>query len=324
MMRRSAQHAGDEGEALRIGIVGIGGVGGYLAACLTQAGHEVALLSRGANLAALRERGIRLTGPLGPIETGPLNASDDASKLGGAEAVIITTKLYDLEKVARQAAPMVAPGAFVIPVQNGVEAQPILAAALPHATVLKATIFIAAFLTAPGTILQKSPFCRLRLGAAAGPSGADVQRIAAALNRPPRIEAAVSPDIDADLWRKFTMLAPFAAVASVTRKPVGPVLSDPALMAELTGAIGEVVAIARAKGIALPADIVPATLATMRQFPPDAQPSMMEDLVAGRPLELDHLAGAVVRFGKALGVPTPIHEKAYAALKPFAAGKPRG
>jgi 2-dehydropantoate 2-reductase len=235
--------------------------------------------------------------------------------------VIVTTKLYDLDSVARQAAPMVGPGTIVIPVQNGVEAEEILARALPQAKVLKATIFIASFLTGPGTILQKAPFCRLRIGAAAGPSGADVHRIAAALNDPPRIEASVSPDIDVDLWRKFAMLAPFAAVACMARKPTGPVLNDPALFAELKDAIGEVVAVARAKKIALPPDIEAATIATTRQFPPDAQPSMMEDMVAGRPLELEYLSGAVVRFGRALGVPTPVHEKAYRELAPLAGGK---
>ena len=308
---------------MKFGIVGIGGVGGYFAACLTQAKHEVALLARGANLAALRERGIRLTGPLGPIETGPLKASDDARQLAGAEAVIVTTKLYDLESVARQAAPMVGAGTMVIPVQNGVEAQPILARALPQANVLKATIYISSFLTGPGTILQKAPFCRLRIAAADGPSGAEVQRVAAALNHPPRIEATVSPNIDVDLWRKFTMLAPFAAVACVARKATGAVLGDPALVAQLKEAIAEVVAVARAKKIALPPDIEAATVAAIGQFPPDSQPSMLEDLRAGRPLELEYLAGAVVRFGRALGVPTPIHEKAYREFAPLAAGKKR-
>jgi 2-dehydropantoate 2-reductase len=310
-------------ERVKFGIVGIGGVGGYFAACLTQAGHEVALLARGANLAALRERGIRLTGPLGPVETGPLNASDDASRLGGAEAVIVTTKLYDLETVARQAAPMVAPGAIVIPVQNGVEAEAILARALPQAKLLKAMIFIASFLVAPGTILQKAPFCRLRIAAASGPSGAEVERVAAALNNPPRIEAVVSPAIDSDLWRKFALLAPFAAVACMARKATGAVLGEPALFDQFKAAVAEVAAVARAKNVDLPPDIVDATVATMRQFPPDAQPSMMEDLVAGRPLELEYLSGAVVRFGKALGIPTPVHEKAYRELLPLVSGKSR-
>jgi 2-dehydropantoate 2-reductase len=102
------------------------------------------------------------------------------------------------------------------------------------------------------------------------------------------------------------------------------VLGEPALFAQFKDAVGEVAAVARAKKIDLPPDIVDATVATMRQFPPDAQPSMMEDLVAGRPLELEYLSGAVVRFGKELGIPTPVHEKAYRELAPLAEGRPRG
>jgi 2-dehydropantoate 2-reductase len=313
-----------DGGAVKFGIVGGGGVGGYLAARLKQAGHEVAVLARGANLAALRARGLHVSGPLGNVETGPLNASDDARELGPAEAVIVTTKMYDLESVARQAAPMAGPGAQVIPVQNGVEAHEILARALPGAKVLKGTIYVSSFLVGPGTILLKSPFCRLKIAAASGPSGDDVQRVAAALNDPPRIEAAVAPDIDLDLWRKFAMLAPFSSVACLARVGVGPVLGDPALMSQLKEAIGEVAAVARAKKVMLPPDIEAATIAQMRQFPGDAKPSMLEDLEAGRPLEVDYLAGAVVRFGKALGVPTPVHAKAYQALAPFAAGARRG
>jgi 2-dehydropantoate 2-reductase len=309
---------------VKFGIVGAGGVGGYLAARLKQAGHDVAVLARGANLAALRARGISVTSALGNTESGPLKASDDARELGPADAVIVTTKLYDLEKVARQAAPMVGPETLVIPVQNGVEAHEIISRALPGAKVLKGTIYVSSFLRAPGIILHNSPFCRLRIAAASGPSGADVQRVAAALNDPPRIETTVAPDIEADLWRKFAMLAPFSATGCLARVPVGPVLNDPALMVQLKEAIGEVAAVARAKNVELPPDIEAATIAQMRQFPGNAKPSMLEDLEAGRPLELEYLAGAVVRFGKALGIPTPVHARAYQALAPLAAGTRRG
>lgn len=308
---------------VRFGIVGAGGVGGYLAARLRQAGHAVAVLARGANLAALRERGISVASPLGNTESGPLEASDDARDLGIADAVLVTPKLYDLEGAARRAKPMVGPDTLVIPVQNGVEAHEILACALPGAKVLKATIYVSAFLRAPGTILHNSPFCRLRIAAASGPSGDDVQRVAAALNDPPRVEATVAPDIELDLWRKFAMLAPFSVTGCLARVPVGPVLNDPGLLAQLKEAIGEVAAVARAKGVRLPADIETATIAQMRQFPGSAKPSMLEDLEAGRPLEVEYLAGAVVRFGQALGVPTPIHAKAYRALAPLAAGTRR-
>jgi len=305
---------------MHIAIVGSGGVGGYLGARLKLAGHDVAMLARGANLAALRARGIRLKGAMGEAETGPMRASDDPAALGPAEAVFMTTKLYDLDSVARGAAPLVGADAVVVPVQNGVEAHEILSRALPGANVLKGTIYVSSFLVGPGEILCKSPFCRLRFAAAKPADRPAAERFAAALTGVPGLDAAISPDIDADLWRKFLMLAPFAAIACMARAPIGKVLGDPALLADLKGAMAEATAVARARGFAPPADIEAATLAQMRQLPDGAKPSMLEDLEAGRPLELEYLSGAVLRFGKAAGIPTPIHEKAYRELSPALKG----
>jgi 2-dehydropantoate 2-reductase len=299
-------------------IVGGGGVGGYLAARLKLAGHDVGVLARGANLAALRERGLRLKSPLGDAQTGPIRAASEPNELGRSDIVFMTTKLYDLEAVARSAAALVGDDTVVVPVQNGVEAHELITRALPGATVLKGTIYVSSFLVGPGEILHKSPFCRLRFAAASPAHDEAAQRAARDLKAVPGIDVAVSPDIDLDLWKKFVMLAPFAAVACVARSPIGPVLDDPALLARLKAAMAETIAVARAKHIALPEDIEALTIQQLRQFPAGAKPSMLEDLEAGKPLELEYLAGAVVRFGKALGVPTPVHEAAYRAISTFA------
>src|SRR5262245_15225757 len=119
--------------AMKAGIVGGGGVGGYLAARLKLAGHDIGIVARGPNLAALRERGLRLKSPLGDAETGPLKASDDPREIGPVDALFMTTKMYDLEAVARTATALVGPSTLVIPVQNGVEAHEILMRALPGA-----------------------------------------------------------------------------------------------------------------------------------------------------------------------------------------------
>lgn len=305
---------------MKIAIVGAGGVGGYLGTRLKLAGHDIGMVARGATLEALLKRGLRLKSPLGDAETGPVAASKDPRDLGPAEAVFMTTKLYDLEAVARTAVPLVGADTLVVPVQNGVEAHAILARALPGAAVLKATIYISSFITGPGEYLHKSPFCRLRFAAADPAQGDAAQRLAVVLNATPGIEAGISPDIEADLWRKFVMLAPFAAVSCVARATMGQVLGDPVLLARLKAAMAETIAVARARKVALPGDIEAATFAQMRQFPDHAKPSMLEDIEAGRPLELDYLSGAVMRFGAAAGVPTPVHAAAYRALQPQAAG----
>ncbi len=306
---------------MNFAIVGCGGVGGYLGARLKLAGHGVGFLARGSNLTALREHGLGVRSPLGDAQTGPLEASADPNDLGPADVLFMTTKMYGLEAVARHAAPLVGPGTVVIPVQNGVEAHEILTRALPGAAVLKGTIYISSFLIGPGQILHKSPFCRLRFAATARTHEDSVRRIALVLNAVPGIEAAVSLDIELDLWRKFIMLAPFAAVACMARAPVGRVLDDPALLAQLKAAMAEAIAVARAKHVALPDDIEKLTIDQQRQFPANAKPSMLEDMDAGRPLELEYLSGAIVRFGKALGVPTPVHSTAYRLLSPYAAGR---
>lgn len=301
---------------MKFAIVGTGGVGGYLGARLIAAGHPVVFLARGANLQALQQRGIRLTSPLGNVETGPVTAADDPQALGRAETVFFTAKLYDLAETAKRAAPLFGPDTAAVPVQNGVEAHEIIARALPGAHVLKATIYISSFLTGPGEILHKSPFCRLRFAAADPASRGAAEALAAALNVP-GIDAAISPDIDADLWRKMVMLASFSAVACMQRKAVGDVLENPKDFALFKSALAESVAVARASSAALPDDIEAATIGVMRQFPREAKPSMLEDMEAGRPLELNFLSGAIARLGRAHKVPTPTHDAALAALAKY-------
>lgn len=306
---------------MKFAIVGAGGVGGLMGARLGQAGHQVSYLARGANLQALREKGLHLRTPAGEFDTGPLTASDDPAALGVADVVLITTKLYDLESVARRASPLANKDTLVVPVQNGVEAHEILARALPHANVLKGTIYVSSFLTGPGQILQKAPFCRLRFASAAGKSIDAVAALAATLAAAPGIEAAVSPDIDSDLWKKFIMLAPFAAVSCLSRSDIGHVMAHAPSVDLLKQAMAEAIAVALAKKISLPDDIEAFTFKQMAQFPANAKPSMLEDIEAGRPIELEYLSGAIVRFGKALGIPTPVNDVAYRALSILIGGR---
>jgi 2-dehydropantoate 2-reductase len=299
---------------VKFAIYGVGGVGGYLGGRLIQAGHEVAFVARGDNLDALRRRGLALTSPLGNAETGPLRASAEPGDLGVADAVLVTTKLYDLAEAGARIRPLVGGNTLVVPVQNGVEARAILTRSLPPAAVLKGTIYIASFLVAPGRILHKSQFARLRFAPAAGQARPEADALAAALRDVPGIDAALSPDIDTDLWRKMTMLASFSAIACVKRRAVGELFADPDSLAAFKAALAESVAVGRAEGARLPDDIEAATIQQMRQFPADAKPSMLEDLEAGKPIEVEYLSGAVVRLGKAHGIPTPVHDAAYREL----------
>jgi 2-dehydropantoate 2-reductase len=288
-------------------IAGAGGVGGYIGVRLAEAGRDVAWLVRGNSLAALRGSGITLKAPQGEVKRGPQKASDRAEELGKADAVIVTVKLYDLEALAPRLAPLLGPDTAVVPLQNGVEAHAMLAKVLPGARPLKGTVSIKSSLAAPGVVDAKSEFCRMRFGEADGEPSARTQRLAETMSAAVGVSAVASPEIELDLWRKFVMLTSFSATACLARAPIGRVLDDAGAHAFALEAAREAAAVGRARGVKLPADIVEATLAQVVGMPRDGKPSMLEDLEAGRRLELPWLSGAVVRLGKEAGVSTPLH-----------------
>lgn len=292
---------------MRFVIAGAGGVGGNVGVRLIEAGHQVAWLARGANLAALR-RGLRLESPLGDVRLGRQQADEDPRKLGRADAVIVAVKMYSLAELAPRLAPLAGPDTAVLPLQNGIEAHDVLAAALPGARVLRGMVSVKAHLKAPGTVACDSGFCRMRFG------GDGAAPLAEVINKGKGLSAVVAPNIDADLWRKFVMLASFSAVSCLTRGTIGQVLDDPSAYRLLLDAVSEATAIARARGVRLEGSAAEIVDAQVRDLPREGRPSMLEDLLAGRPIELDFLSGAVVRLGAESGIPTPFHAMASRAL----------
>lgn len=306
---------------MRFAIVGAGGVGGYLGVQLARAGHEIAWLARGRTLEALRGRGILLESPRGEVRLGAQRASDDPAALalaaGPVDVVIVAVKLYDLAALAARLGPLAAGPTRVLPLQNGVEAHAILSGALPGATVLKGTVSTKSYSRAAAQIVCKSDFCRIRIGGDAGPQ---VDALIAALNGCEGVSAVLSATIDLDLWSKFVMLASFSAVSCMARATIGEVLGNAAARRLLEQATAEAAAVGRALGVDLPQDIAGLIEHHTRDMPRNARPSMLEDLQAGRALELEFLSGAVVRLGARAGVPTPIHDVAYKALLMHAKG----
>lgn len=288
---------------MRFVIAGAGGVGGNLGVRLIEAGHDVAWLARGANLSALR-RAVVLESPLGDARLGAQHAEEDAARLPAPDAIVVAVKMYSLAELAPKLAPLTRRDTLVLPLQNGIEAHSTLAAALPGAKILKGMVSVKARLKAPAAIECKSGFCRVRLGG----EGAEV--LAAALRTGKGVEAAVSSQIDADLWRKFVMLTGFSAVSCLTRATIGQVLGDAQAYRQLLQAVEEAVQVAHAIGVELSADVEQLVQSQVRDLPREGKPSMLEDLEAGRALELDYLSGSVVRLGERYGIATPFHAMA--------------
>jgi 2-dehydropantoate 2-reductase len=135
-----------------------------------------------------------------------------------------------------------------------------------------------------------------------------------------KVEAEISEDVEATLWTKFVLLSAVSATNAITRGPTGPVLKDPDMRQMFIACMHETVAVAHARGVRLDEDIVENQLRLAKDFPPDVKASLLQDLEAGKRLEVKYLSGTVSRIGAELGVSTPVHSTVYAALKPFANG----
>ena len=193
---------------------------------------------------------------------------------------------------------------------------------LPRAQVVPGTAYVAGQIEAPGVIRYTSEMSSIFFGPGEAATAKQVSAfrdacIAAGFG------ATIDPNIDVLLWTKFVILAPNASLTALSRQPAGLVYHDPRFLALATDAIGEVVAVARACGVALPHDIVDRGLKIVRAFPPDMYASMYRDLARGRRLEVEEIQGTLIRLAEKHGVPVPIHRTAYCCLKPFAAGTDR-
>lgn len=306
---------------MRFAVMGAGAIGGYLAARLAAAGNDVVCIARGAHLEALRTRGLTLKSPLGNAMVPTIAAVADPVAIAPVDAVLFTVKLYDAVEAARALLPLLRPDTPVVTFQNGVSGPEIVAAAVGAARAVAGSASIPGVaVTAPGVVEHISTKARFVFGWSDGHADPRLDRVAEVF-RAATIEAEASRRMASELWQKFVMLAATSGVATAARVTIGALAGDPDVMALAGAAMREAEAVARARGIDLPADIVAAGLASLARLPPAQKPSMLHDLEAGRRLEVAWLSGALVAMGREAGVPTPTHAALYALLKPHAAGR---
>ena len=306
---------------MRIAVIGAGGVGGAFGAALAKGGSDVTFLARGAHLKAMREQGLKVLGPRGDIHIVPTKATDDPAAIGPVDVVLFCVKLWDVESAGAAIRPIVGPNTAVIPLQNGIDASERLIPILGKEPVMGGVAQISATIAEPGVIRQTGTFMRLVFGELDGRPSARGAAFHAACQAA-GFDSTNTDEIVVALWEKFVLLATNSSVVSLTRLPFGKLRDDPEVFALFEKAIPEVAAVGRARGVKLAPDLEDRLLKATRNFPPEMMPSMAVDLLRGNRLELPWLGGKVVALGRELGVPTPAYEVMYAALKPYANGKP--
>jgi 2-dehydropantoate 2-reductase len=300
---------------MRVAIFGAGGAGGLFGARLARAGVDVVFVARGAHLEAMRSRGLRVETPQGEIRIDPVQASDDASALAPADFVLVGVKAGQVSDAARAMGPLIGPETLVVPLQNGVEAAAQLAAGVGAAHVVGGLCGTFSWVTEPGRIRSIGNTHFVRFARLDGRRDERLERLRAACEGA-GIRADIPDDIQAALWEKFSFIASFGGVGAVARAPIGVLRSQPETRQLLERGVGEIDAVARAHGVALPIDHVASSMAFIDSLDAQGTSSLQRDIADARPSELDALSGAVVRLGTARGVDTPLHAYLYASLLP--------
>jgi 2-dehydropantoate 2-reductase len=306
---------------VRICVVGVGAVGGYFGGRLAQIGADVVFVARGATRDELARAGLRVDSLCGDFRIHPVSVVASAAEAGTVDAVLLAVKAWQVSEVAPSLRPLVASGAFVVPLQNGVEAPLQLAATLGRDAVVGGYCRIGSVALAPGHIrhgwhAHAAPLLAIgELGGSGGMS-ARVDRLFAQLVRTSGMEARVEPDIERAMWEKFVFLAAYAGVGAELEAPIGVVRAEPGARARLIGAIEEAARVGRARGVAVAGDIAEQAMGIADGLPPASVASMQRDMAAGRPSELDALVGAVPRLGREAGIATPLFDELDALLRP--------
>ena len=304
---------------MNIGIIGAGGVGGYLGGMLAQAGHSVTLIARGAHLEAINSYGLKVIHRKGEFIV-LVDAKDDSDGVGVMDLVFFTVKTYDTNQALEQIGPMVGNETCVVTLQNGVDNHEIISQSIGNDFVLPGSIYIETRIDSPGVIEQSGEVVRVVLGEPNGTITDRLRNIQIVIEQS-GIQCDISSDIQKSLWTKFLFIASLAGVTAACRERIGKLIDQVEYERLLFGVMKEIELVARAKGVGLDANVVSNALDYVKTSAKDIVASMHTDLELGRRLELESLTGVVVRIAKEKGLKTPLNELLYLILKPHSAGR---
>ncbi|MET0289055.1 MAG: 2-dehydropantoate 2-reductase [Pseudoxanthomonas sp.] len=290
---------------MKIAVMGAGAVGTYYGAMLARAGHEVVLIGRPALVQAVRARGLLLEAAhfTGHVA---LQADTRAAAIAQAELVLFCVKSGDTVTAAQQIAPHLASDVVVLSLQNGVDNADTLTAILGRSAI-PAVVYVATDMGGPGHVRHHG-----RGELVIGPSARSAE--IAALLSAAAIPATVSAQVRDALWAKLVINCVYNALSAISQLPYGELVRGEGVLAVMREVFDECLAVAQANAIQLPADLWAAVRAIADTMAAQRS-STAQDLMRGKPSEIDHLNGAIVRLGAQAGIATPVNRTLHSLVK---------
>lgn len=290
---------------MKIAVMGAGAVGCYYGGMLARAGHEVMLIGRPLHVEAIRRDGLRME-TLSFDERVRVAASTDPDGLAGAGLVLCCVKSTDTAQAAAEMAPHLAPDTIVLSLQNGYDNAERLEAALGR-PVHPAVVYVATEMAGPGHLRHHG-----RGELVIGPFERSAEVIAEFA--PAGVPVTTSDNVAGALWAKLIINCAYNALSAITQLPYGRIAQGEGVAGVMEDIVAECLAVARADGIVISGDIRAAVTGIARSMAAQLS-STAHDVARGKPSEIDHLNGYVLRRGAALAVATPVNRVLHSLVK---------
>jgi 2-dehydropantoate 2-reductase len=305
---------------VRIVVMGSGGTGGYFGAKLARAGEDVTFVARGAHLESIRARGLRVRSDVDGEWVVKARALEKLDGQPPADMVLFCVKSFDTENAAAVVRPVIGLETGVLSIQNGVDNEEKLVRILGARHVLGGMAQVFATIDGPG-VIRHVQLGRIVFGEMDSRETERGRAFLAACQRA-EIPAEISGHVAQTLWEKYVFLVAHAGMTAVTRCSAGILRQLPETRLMYRRLLEEMVALARAAGIALDDSFVERSFKLLDGMAENFSSSLHHDLIHGKRLELEALHGHAVRLGERYGVPTPTVFAIYAALLPYRDGQP--
>jgi 2-dehydropantoate 2-reductase len=291
---------------LPIAVMGAGAVGCYFGGMLARGGHDVTLIARPQHVEAINRDGLHMD-TVSFDEHVRLEASSDPAAVKDARLVLFSVKSGDTERAGHEIKPYVGKDTVVLCVQNGCDNDQRLSAFLTEPEVAAAVVFLGAEMRGPGHVKHHGSG---RLVIDPVRHIPELARILAAASIP----AQVSDNVRGTLWLKLIVNCAYNAISAISRQPYGEMVPSVGVEDVMRDVVDECLAVAAAERIDVPGD-VDATVRGIVEAIPQQYSSTAQDILRGRPTEIDYLNGHVVRRGRALGIKTPANQALWAMVK---------
>lgn len=308
---------------MRFAIAGAGAVGAYIGALMARAGQDVTLLARGRHKETIARDGVRVAGAEGELIARPA-VEDDPARIGPVDTLLVAVKAHSLTALAPTLGPLLGPDTTVVTLQNGipwwyladrrlesVDPGGVIAASIERRRVVGGIVYFATELEAPG-VVRHAQGNRITLGEPDGGRSERCREIARALIAS-GLRCPVTTNINKEIWVKLLGNLAMNPVSALTGATMAAILRDPETRRLAEGMMEEAAGLAARLGVDLPVSVEQRMAGAEKVG--EHKTSMLQDLEAGRPLELEAIVGAPLELAARLGHPMPRTHAVYACVR---------